>query len=70
MSELWNSFRESSLYTVVGVAIIALCFLEILKRCRAYYQESRGMKAEAKAAEMCEKEQMGTEVWEKDAAEK
>lgn len=70
MGELWSSFRESPLYTVIGVAIIALCFLEILKRCRAYYQESREMKAEAKAAEMREKEQMGTEAWEKEAAEK
>ncbi len=66
MFGIFDQFHDNPVFRYFALIMFVICFVEMVRRCVVHSKETREGKRQAKLEELREKEELGSQSWEKE----
>ena len=66
MFGIFDQFHDNPIFRYFALIMFVICFIEMVRRCAVYSKEKHEGREAAKLEELREKEELGSQSWEKE----
>ena len=66
MFGIFDQFHDNPIFRYFALIMFVICFIEMVRRCAIYSKEKREGREAAKLEQLREKEELGSQSWEKE----